>query len=247
MPPASTTERPLSDCRAAACRHALRPSQTRHGHNRPPCRDPLAATDTDVRISRPRPFNLSADSSRRSLGEGGFTLLEVIIAVGIFAGAIVIILALFGPLNRSIGEVADNSRAARLAEAINAELLRIRDVQAPASGTKLDAIAALVNGGTILRLVASADGSHVVWETNAANDPVTGSPPGIALHDRYYLIEVRAQPAPLNYTAGTSAFLALTATVKWPYQVPTGPGPTEAAPADLTQAQTLLLNYALTP
>jgi prepilin-type N-terminal cleavage/methylation domain-containing protein len=196
---------------------------------------------------RPLARRLRAPLPRRSLGRRGFSLIEVVIAVGIFAGAVVVILALFGPLNRSIGEVADTSRAARLAEAINAELLRIRDVQAPTSGTKLDAVAALVNGGTILRLVASTDGSHVVWETNAANDPVTGSPPGIALRDRYYLIEVRAQPAPLNYTAGTSAFLALTATIKWPYQVATGPGAGDATAADLTQAQTLLLNYALPP
>ena len=168
-------------------------------------------------------------------------------AVGIFAGAIVVILALFGPLNRSIGDVADNGRAVRLAGGINAELLRIRDVQAPASGSKLDALAGLLGGAKVVRLFASTDGSRVVWETNAGNDPVAGNPPGIALRDQYYLIEVRAQPAPLNYTAGTSAFLALTATVKWPYQIPNGPGAADVTAADLTQAQTLLLNYALTP
>lgn len=185
--------------------------------------------------------------STRSRRARAFTLIEVVIAVGIFAGAIVIILALFGPLTRSIGEVADTSRAARLAEAINAELLRVCDAQVPTTGTKLDALADLVKNGAILRLVASNDGSHVVCETNADNDPVTGTPPGIALRDRYYLVEVRAQPAPLNYTAGISAFLPLAATIKWPYQVATGPAPPDALAADLTQAQTILLNYALTP
>ena len=166
-------------------------------------------------------------------------------AVGIFAGAIVVILGLFGPLHRSIGEVADHGRAVRLADAINVELLRIRDAQAGTA--KLDAMAALVNGSTVLRLVAAIDGTRVIHLSEVGNDSVTGNPPGVALRDQYYLIEVRGQPAPLNYTAGTSAFLALTATVKWPYQIPNGPGPNDAIAGADAQMQSLQLNYALTP
>lgn len=234
------------------------PASTIEGSFQSWASEPAHAWATRQPTGRPRNSTTSTlppgrreTSSRRSLGEGGFSLIEVVIAVGIFAGAVVVILALFGPLNRSIGEVADTSRAARLAEAINAELLRLRDVQAPATGSKLDAVyTRWLNAGAVLKLVASTDGSHVVAEADAGSDPVNpgfGNPPGIALRDRYYLIEVRAQPAPLNYTPGTSAFLAVTATIKWPYQVATGPGPNDATAADLTQAQTLLLNYALPP
>jgi prepilin-type N-terminal cleavage/methylation domain-containing protein len=201
---------------------------------------PASTTEHSSGVSRAGALPSPAHHRRAA-----FTLIEVIIAVAIFAGAIVVIIGLFGPLNRSIGEVADNGRAARLADGINVELMRLRDTQSTTSGSKLDALATLVANGAVLNLVASADGSRVIRESDAVNDPLTGTPPGIATRDRYYLIEVRMQPAPLNYTAGTSTFLALTATVSWPYQVATGP--TTSIPSVVSERQSLLFNYALTP
>jgi len=196
-------------------------------------------------------LGLSTLNSQPSTGprwSRAFSLIEVVISVGIFAGAIVIILALLGPLNRSIGEVADNGRAARLADAINVELLRLRDKQLV---PKLDNLANLTNATAGLILYASADGSRVVADADAGDDPINpaaGTPPGIVASDRYYLVTVRTQPSPLNYTPGTSAFLAVTATITWPYQTPGGPGPAASADASTrAQAQTLLFNYALPP
>lgn len=187
-----------------------------------------------------------------------FSLLEVVIAVALFAGTITVVIALFGPLNHSISDVSANGRAARLTDAIDVELLRIRDSQvAPVGGTKLDAMVAslLPKDKSVLQLVASSDGSHLVRVADAGNDPLSGVPPGVLLRDQYYLIEIHrqpdkdptGQPNPLAYTVGASAFLALTATVKWPYQVANGPGATDAKAADLTQAKVLIFNFALPP
>jgi prepilin-type N-terminal cleavage/methylation domain-containing protein len=178
----------------------------------------------------------------------GFTLIEVVVAVGVFAVGIVAVLGLLSPVSRSVAAVADRDKAAQLGDAIQTELARLRDSQtATASLTKLDVFAALVPAGGTLNLVASRDGAHAIRESDAGNDTVTGSPPGIAKRDRYFLVVVSRQPSPLgDYTDG-SGFLALTLTVKWPYQIATGAGADDATAADLTQASVLILNTALSP
>jgi hypothetical protein len=168
--------------------------------------------------------------------------------VGVFAVGIVAVLGLLSPVSRSVAGVADQDKAAHLGEAIQTELARLRDSQtATSSLTKLDAFAALVPAGGTLNLVASRDGAHVIRESDAGNDTVTGSPPGIAKRDRYFLIVVTRQPSPLgDYTNG-AGFLALTLTVKWPYQITAGSGADDATAADLTVASVLVLNTALPP
>jgi len=177
-----------------------------------------------------------------------FTLVEVVVAVGVFAVSIVAVLGLLSPVSRAVAGVADRDTAAQLGDAIQVELVRLRDRQtASSSQTKLDAFAALVPAGDVLKLVASRDGARVIRESDAENNPVTGSPPGVAKRDRYFLIEVSRQPSPLgDYTAG-AGFLALTLTVKWPYQIASGPGAGDATAADLTQASVLILNAAIPP
>lgn len=188
----------------------------------------------------------------------GFSLVEVVIAIGIFAVGISVIIGLFGPLNRSVAEVSQAGQAARLAEAINIELLRIRDsFGSSATGTKVERFAAqlLNDDAAVLRLVASADGTRVIQE-DAAGNASNEVPPGVPKRDRYYLIVVRRQPATVsdgngdtiaNPLAYNGTFFAVTARVEWPYFVPNGPGENDADEADVATRQWMYFNYAIGP
>ncbi|QYM80116.1 prepilin-type N-terminal cleavage/methylation domain-containing protein [Horticoccus luteus] len=165
----------------------------------------------------------------------GFTLVEVVLAVGVFAVTIVGLLALLTPTAKSTAEISDYARASALGDGIQGELERLRDANVGAG--RLDALHDVVAANTPLKLVASADATRVLRESDAVAA-------GLSERDWHFLIEIREQPAPLNYTAG-AAFLALTATVKWPYKIPSGE--TDVTDADLTQASSLMLNFAISP
>ena len=166
-------------------------------------------------------------------------------AIGVLAVTVAALLALLGPANRSVAGGSEHNTAAQLADAITAELIRIRDQPSgQGSQDKLDALSNIIpasDSGNPLRLVASRDGLRVIRESEA-NDPVAG----MALRDRFFLVEVRQQPAPASYVHG-SGFLAVTLTAKWPYQVASASSVTGAVAADLAQSSVLVLNSALTP
>ncbi len=174
-----------------------------------------------------------------------FTLIEVIVSLGICAFTVVAVAGSLAAITKSGSEIAPRTKAVQLAGAINLELVRMRDgLAGDDSRIRLDAMADLIpssNGEESLRLVASPDGSRIIMEQKA-DDPVTG----LAPRDRYFLIEVRRQPGALAYRTG-AGFLALTTTVRWPYQLPAGPGPFDARPADLAQTSRVILNSALPP
>lgn len=174
-----------------------------------------------------------------------FSLIEVVVALGLLAVTVVTVLALQGSIGRSVAEVSDHYRASQLADAIDLELRRLRDLPLPdGRPERLGALSILIppeGSDHPLRLVAPREGSRVLREAEA-DDPVNGLP----LRDRYYLIEVRQQPAPLAYTPG-AGYLAVAVTVKWPFQLAADSSASGAAAADLTQASGLLLNFALTP
>lgn len=171
-----------------------------------------------------------------------FTLVEVVVALGLLAVTVVAMLALQGAITRSVAEVSMQNRAAQLADTITVELRRIRDLPvAEGQPGRLDALAELIpasDSNFPLQLVASRDGSRVI-RVSDTDDPATG----VALRDRYFLIEVRRQPAPLDYVSG-AGYLAITLTVKWPYQMAARPS---ASAADLEQTSAAVLNTALTP
>lgn len=191
--------------------------------------------------------------SRRLLSNGqshdGFSLVEVVISVGVFALAIAAVIALFGPLNRSAAEVSQTVQAARLAEAINVELIRIRDgLPASADSNRAAAFAALLLGDAgspqgSLRLIGSSDGTRVVRDSEADN-PSTALVPGIAPRDRLFVIDVSLQP---DYIADSMPHVPVHASVRWPYYLPTGPNDSDAVAADLSNAQRLVFSYAIVP
>ena len=181
---------------------------------------------------------ISSSISRRTAR--AFTLIEVVVASGLLAVAVVAVLGGQGAITRSVADVAALSRATQLADAIEIELQRLRDLPMPEGELgRLETLARLIPASgqpDPLRLVAPREGSKVVRESDA-DSPGTGVDP----RARFFLIEVRQLPPPLSYSRG-AGFLALTLTITWPYQAGTGvttePGETGSQ---------LVLNLALTP
>ena len=184
----------------------------------------------------------------------GFSLIEVVAAVGVVAVALVAVLGLMTATTRSAGDVADAQAAARLTEGIQGELERLQ------ADLGLDGLAAVVprTGSTApLQLVAARASLRVLRSDGAApaadhalNDPVL---PGIANRDRYYLIEVTQLPG-LEYAPG-AGFLAVSVRVTWPYRLAAGPptpgdttveaDPTREVPRN--ERSVAIFNFALRP
>jgi len=193
-----------------------------------------------------------------------FSLVEVVIALGIFAVAVIAILALLLPNTQKVEDLLDADVSRRLSESIQSELQRYSRVIAEgnkgstAKGFK-DFDDSFYNGATPNRsvfLVATRDGQRVLvtgedpyiaWnftysktykpddttvqvttKLSAENNLNTGNPPGIALRDRYFLIEVflPISPAYRKFKDTANAglgFLPLGVRVVWPFRLPDGP------------------------
>lgn len=132
----------------------------------------------------------------------GLSLVEVLVAVALCAGAVLAVLALFGPVVRGVREAADRGTALRLVGEVEAELRRAGFLET----------AAATADGAVLELVARADGAQVVLATDADNDPAVGSPPGIPAEARYFRIVAGRAVQP----ASESAVVVLEVVVSWP-------------------------------
>jgi len=169
-------------------------------------------------------------------GSRAFTLLEVVVAIGILAVTLIAVFGLLAASTRPAGVIADTQVAAHLGENIQDELERLK------AGLGLDGLAAIVPlGGSAapLQLVATRDGRRVLRADgsapaagNSLNDPLRR---GIANRDRYYLAEV-TQQLDLPYAPG-AGFLAVSVRVTWPYRLPAGPPTPEATAVDADPAR----------
>lgn len=146
----------------------------------------------------------------------GFSLLEVLIAVGIFSVAVSVILGLLPALTRQSAASADTLNALRLPDALRVELQRM----AVAGG--FDALA----GETRPLATPLPDACRLVATRDAARLHALNFQPPPALEQidegaQYFLIEAWSFPAaPLAFDAGR-AVLALHVRVSWPYRIPT--------------------------
>ena len=140
-----------------------------------------------------------------------FSLIEVIIAVTIFAGSIVVVLTLLPSLIQQSAESATLCVAQRLPDTVKLVLKQ----QGISAG--YDALAAaipvmgspLVDGWT---LVAAADGMKV------SREGVDGD--AIAEEARFFLVELWRFPGPpLSYNLSGSV-LPVYLRISWPYRVP---------------------------
>jgi len=163
----------------------------------------------------------------------GFSLIEVVVAVGLVAGALVAVLGLLASLARQSDEAGDLLRAARLPEAVAVEL------QALVTQRGLGAVASSValNGrdGQTLRLVAARDGTQVrEWREGESPE-----------REQFFLIELRRFPSgPLAF-APEAPVLPLQAEVSWPLRVPGPEGAGTVVPAD--QRRRLEFSLAVRP
>ncbi len=166
-----------------------------------------------------------------------FSLIEVVVAIGVFAVGMVAVVALFAPVARSVAGSSDAEAAATVAERLRDELARRVTVAgsfAPvvalfkntaANGshevtTADNASSAATDPRRDTRLIfASRDGSKIagytdtaIWGTGQVNDA-----------EKYFEITlIRLDALSPNTTAldATSPTLAYTARIRWPAFVP---------------------------
>jgi len=93
-----------------------------------------------------------------------FTLLEVVVAITVFAVGMVAVIALFAPVARSVNEVSDAEAAAAVAEQLRGELSR----RVLAAGSFAPVVALLKNATSTGHEVTNSDNN-----SGASSDPRT--------------------------------------------------------------------------
>lgn len=145
----------------------------------------------------------------------GFSLVEVVIALGVTSVVVIGVLALLPSLIGRSSAASDAERALGMADAITSEIQRIGQQRGYGSLGSLPP--PNENRDVGLLLVAARD-SAGVRELGSSN-PDGG--------DEYFLIEIRAHStAPFVYNP-SAAYLVLSARVSWPYRSSTDGTPTD--------------------
>jgi hypothetical protein len=156
----------------------------------------------------------------------GFSLVEVILAVGIFALAVPTTLALLSALGRQGAMGAEALVAQRLPDSIRLELARL----AQADFESLAGVVPVMTGTPApgLALVATRDGCRL----HSRDYLPLG--PGLAVAEQYFLIECwRFGEEPLRFDS-EKTFLALAVRVSWPSRLPDGTVAAEEAQSAIT-------------
>lgn len=137
----------------------------------------------------------------------GFSLIEVVVAVGIFAIAIVSVIGLLGPINKSVGDVRDFDNASRVVAAVQGELQR----EAQRIGLETFATTYLNQSA----IYASSDGQKVAAGGNTAVWDSDG--------EKFFAITL-TRNTDLSDPADDdkSGYLAFTIKLSWPAYTPDG-------------------------
>lgn len=152
----------------------------------------------------------TASEMKRRESTTAFSLIEVILAVAICAGAVVTIIALLPMLARDAGDAADLRAAQQLPGTLGVELRRIATVRGfDALATVVPTLSTPLADG--LALVGARDGVRLKLASELAGEP--------APDDQYFLIEVyRFSQPTLAYVPGGEV-LPLHVRVSWPFRV----------------------------
>ena len=154
-----------------------------------------------------------------------FSLVEVVIAVGVFAAAVAVILSLLPALSKQSSESAAALTAQQLGDAIRVELVRVASLEGfDGLAGNLPFLAAPLTGGR--QFVATRNGRrlHAVAPLPAAG--------AISPADQYFLIECWKFPTEPLRPDGTKAFLATFVRVSWPYQTGVATGTVTTTPLE---------------
>lgn len=132
----------------------------------------------------------------RRLSWAAFSLVEVVIALGIFATGVIVIIALISSSASRSRESMDSKVAYGMAERIRSEVISN-------AGTALPTL----SSGTPLQLVGSRDGDDVRVDTNDGRDA-------------YFLIEVAPATATELLRDPSRGTIGAEINVAWPYRPP---------------------------
>jgi prepilin-type N-terminal cleavage/methylation domain-containing protein len=187
-------------------------------------------------------MNLSAFSvilpNKRNSFPRGFSLVEVVVAVGIFAIAVVSVIGLLGPINQSVAAVSESDDATRIVAAVQRELQRLGPQYMFTATDK-----------KTLTLYANRTGDKILL----ANDPKWGKDrAGNSLTltndelDRQKFFEVNVTQNELSeFYTKDSAFYAMNIEVRWPGYL-TYNTPTSSLPEAKAQQSVLIYPLAIT-
>jgi len=165
----------------------------------------------------------------------GFSLVEVVVALGVFASAIVVVLALLPALGAQAARAEESFVAQRFPDALRVELQRL------AATGGFEALTARVprfgHGSSAegLVLVASRDGARLHARDYFA--PSAGA--AIAEAEQHYALEVWRFPSGAVLGSDSAALLLVKVRVSWPYRLP------EVGVVALRDRSTLEFNLAL--
>jgi prepilin-type N-terminal cleavage/methylation domain-containing protein len=150
----------------------------------------------------------------RSTRIRGFSLVEVVVAVGIFAVAVVVILALLPSFIREGTDSADALIAQRLTDAVYIELERVAAVGGfDALASAVPVMDSSLHDGFVM--VATRDGARLHALTFAPPDASAMIPDT----DRYFIVEAwRFGSGALAFDP-SGAVLPLLVRVSWPYRI----------------------------
>lgn len=182
---------------------------------------------------------MSAASARSS---AAFSLIEVVVAVGIFAIAIVAVLGMLVPIRNSVSDVQDTDDAARVAGVIQAQLQDIGYRALARPGAMTPAGLNFLNSPPSDGLYASRDGTKVGRGSDTSK---WGSP--VSDEEKFFKIElIRNTDLSPNSDANdaSAGFLAFTIKLTWPAFAASPPGGTSVV-ASPSQQSTLLLPAAI--
>jgi hypothetical protein len=142
-----------------------------------------------------------------------FSLLEVIIALGLFAGAVTVIIGMLPTLGRQAAAVSDRHLVQRLPDAVKGELLRVANAGLENLASQIPVMSGPLSDG--FDLVADRDGTRV--QSLSYLPPGTGR---LAEDQQYFLLECwRFPDEPLRFD-NQKGFLAVVVRVSWPYRLP---------------------------
>ncbi len=180
-------------------------------------------------------FNLiaavAADSRAPRRRTGAFSLLEVVVAVGVFALGMVAVVGLYAPVAKSVSSVADAEAAARVADAVRSRLqtlpfeTAVALVQTPANLRRKDGDGAYnPNDGTKYPEVLFGKLTGDVGVYDASREPKAwydARGARVLDADKYFEIDlVRNEAVSPAAADATAAMVAFNIRVRWPAFLP---------------------------
>jgi type II secretory pathway pseudopilin PulG len=141
--------------------------------------------------------------------DSAFSLVEVVVSLGIFVIAVVAVIGLLGPINQSVSAVRDEDDAGGVAQIIQTELQRV----------PFGTVQGFISGGTILYAnrsgtIVAPDADTAKWDLD--KDTVV-SPEEHA--NKFFQIELKLDSllSPNgDQAAYTGGFLAFSILLRWP-------------------------------